>query len=123
MGEFASRRLGMSRLKRAPEKKGGWSSSGGGFKLSEVAFLLIILCILVLPAKGQPWSGSGTEGDPYLIEDADDMQAIGADWSYWGAHFKLTNDINLAGFTGNQFNIIGTGWDYPFTLRSEYDNK
>ncbi|MHC4573541.1 MAG: GLUG motif-containing protein [Planctomycetota bacterium] len=83
--------------------------------MSEAAFLLIILCVLVLPVKGQPWWGSGTEGDPYLIEDADDMQAIGTDWSYWGAHFKLINDINLAGFTGNQFNIIGTGWDHPFT--------
>jgi hypothetical protein len=80
-----------------------------------VALVLITLCIVVLPAKGQPWSGSGTEGDPYLIEDANDMQAIGADWSYWGAHFKLTNDINLAGFTGDQYNIIGTGWDHPFT--------
>jgi hypothetical protein len=47
------------------------------------------------------------EGDPYPIEDANDMQAIGADPNYWDAHFMLVNDINLAQFTGTQFNIIG----------------
>ncbi len=66
--------------------------------------LALRICLLV---QGQLWLGSGTEVEPYLIEDANDMQAIGADPNYWGAHFKLTNGVDLAGYTGTQFNIIG----------------
>lgn len=84
--------------------------------MEERTILLTVLGVLsiCLPAQGQPWSGSGIEGDPYLIEDANDMQAIGADPNYWDAHFKLVNDINLAQFTGTQFNIIGKEGK-PFT--------
>jgi formylglycine-generating enzyme required for sulfatase activity len=67
----------------------------------------IFLLVAVVPAWGQPWDGGGIEGDPYLIEDACDMQAIGADSGYWNAHFKLTANINLSAYTGTQFNIIG----------------
>lgn len=85
--------------------------------MKEKLSLLTILAVLSisLPAQGQPWLGSGTEGDPYLIENANDMQAIGADPNYWDAHFKLTADIDLSGFTGTQFNIIGkfVDWDHP----------
>ena len=84
--------------------------------MKERLFFLAVLAVLsiCLPAQGQPWSGSGIEGDPYLIEDANDMQAIGADPNYWNAHFKLVNDINLAGFTGTEFNIAGN-YDTRFT--------
>ncbi len=63
--------------------------------------------LVAVPAWGQPWDGGGIEGDPYLIEDACDMQAIGADSGYWSAHFKLTANIDLSAYTGTQFNIIG----------------
>jgi parallel beta-helix repeat protein len=36
------------------------------------------------------------------------MQAIGADANDWGKHFRLMADVNLAAFTGTQFNIIGS---------------
>jgi hypothetical protein len=76
--------------------------------MRQTLFLLVLTVFSVcLPARGQPWSGGGIEGDPYLIEDANDMQAIGAAPNYWGAHFKMVNDVNLAQFTGTQFNIIG----------------
>lgn len=77
--------------------------------MKEKLSLLTVLAVLsiCLPAQGHPWLGSGTEGDPYLIEDANDMQAIGADSNCWDAHFKLVNDINLADYTGTEFNIIG----------------
>jgi len=77
-------------------------------------FGVVIVCLFGLPAYGQPWLGSGTEGDPYQIWDACDMQAIGADANFWDAHFRLMADIDLAGYTGTSFNIIGT-WDEPFT--------
>jgi len=85
--------------------------------MKEKLSLLTVLAVLSisLPAQGQPWLGSGTEGDPYLIEDANDMQAIGADPNYWDAHFKLTADIDLSGFTGKDFNIIGKFVDWGHT--------
>jgi hypothetical protein len=68
-----------------------------------------------VPAAAQPWDGNGVEGDPYLIYDACDMQQIGADSVYWDAHFKLMADIDLSGYTGESFNIIGTSTLHRFT--------
>lgn len=52
-------------------------------------------------------SGAGTEGDPYLINTAEHMQEIGTHPEHWASHFKLMNDIDLAAYTGDSFNIIG----------------
>ena len=52
--------------------------------------------------------GHGIPGDPYLIYTAEQMNEIGATSGDWGAHFKLMNDIDLAGYTGTSFNLIGT---------------
>lgn len=75
---------------------------------------ILVLLGVSLAAQGQPWDGSGTAVEPYLIQDSDDMQAIGADSGYWNAHFKLTANIDLSGYTGTQFNIIGNH-DHEFT--------
>lgn len=72
-----------------------------------VVFLLVIACLFSLPALGQPWLGSGTAEDPYRIYDANDMNEIGANPDDWDKHFLLVADINLADYTGTQFNIIG----------------
>ena len=66
---------------------------------------------------GQPWLGSGVEGDPYQIWTAGDMQAIGGNSAYWDAHFELMADIDLSAYTGTSFNIIGyyLSGDNPFT--------
>ena len=84
---------------------------------SPINLLMIFaaLCFFVLPAQAAPWPGSGTEEYPYLISDANDMNAIGADDSYWGAHFKLTADIDLSSYTGTEFNIIGSDLYHAFT--------
>lgn len=76
-------------------------------KVRTIIALAIGVCALCSVVSGQPWDGNGVEGDPYLIYDACDMQAIGADSNYWDAHFVLCADINLAAYTGKQFNIIG----------------
>ncbi len=57
--------------------------------------------------SGPPWEGDGTAESPYLIYDADDMQAIGADPNYLDKHFLMKANIDMGGFTGSQFNIIG----------------
>lgn len=72
--------------------------------------VVVILSILTFSASafaGTYSGGSGTEADPYLISTAADMNAIGADANDWSSHFLLVNDINLAGYTGTEFNIIG----------------
>ena len=51
--------------------------------------------------------GSGTQANPYLIATAEQLNTIGMFWCDWDKHFKLVNNINLAEYTGTQFNIIG----------------
>ena len=52
-------------------------------------------------------TGSGTAADPYLICTAQQLNLIGLFICEWDRHFVLTNDIDLSGYTGTQFNIIG----------------
>ena len=72
----------------------------------------IIVCFLVSSAQAKYGGGTGYSDEPYLIYDANQMNEIGA---YSGVdsdrhkHFKLMADIDLSGFTGTEFNIIGTG--------------
>jgi len=60
-------------------------------------------------------SGSGTEADPYLIETAGQLNALGLDLSAW---FKLTNDIDMSSSVvwnhGRGWLPVGTSSD-PFT--------
>ena len=77
--------------------------------------ILFVICFFSLPAQAKYGGGSGTPEDPYLIYDASQMNAIGADSNEWHKHFKLMADINLSSYTGTQFNIIGINWVNPFT--------
>jgi hypothetical protein len=52
--------------------------------------------------------GTGEPNDPYLIRNAGQLNAIGAEPDDWDKHFKLTADVNLQEYTAEQFNIIGT---------------
>jgi len=77
-----------------------------------IAFLLAVCSGWAL--AGTYSGGTGEPDDPYRIATAEDMQAIGANPNDWDKHFILVNDINLAGYIGRQFNIIGN-FDIPFT--------
>ena len=60
-------------------------------------------------------SGSGTESDPYLIENAQQLAwlvyTVNWDYSRWtsGKYFLLTTDIDLGGSPDNQWIPIGAG--------------
>ncbi len=69
--------------------------------------LLIAVCFLSFPAQAQYGGGNGEPNDPYLIYTAEQMNAIGADANDWDKHFRLMADIDLAAYTGTDFNIIG----------------
>jgi len=87
--------------------------------------ILLIICCCGMVAQGKYGGGSGEPNDPYLIFDANHMQAIGADANDWDKHFKLKADIDLSPFDGNdgrpEFNMIGEyyyagAWvENPFT--------
>jgi hypothetical protein len=62
---------------------------------------------LVSSAQAKYGGGTGYPDEPYLIYDANQMNAIEAN-SDRHKHFKLMADIDLSGFTGTDFNIIGT---------------
>lgn len=59
--------------------------------------------------------GQGTVGDPYLIYTPEHMNEIGVRLGHWDSYFKLMADIDLSGYTGTSFNIIGNVNDGPFT--------
>jgi hypothetical protein len=63
------------------------------------AIVAFVLFLATASANAAPWTGSGTSDDPYQIWNAADLNAIGADPNYYGSHFKLMADINLAGIT------------------------
>ena len=67
---------------------------------------------VVLQVKYYPWSGNGTEDDPFLIETPEDLCALadhvnGSNTNYWGINvapshdcegqwFKVTNDLDFS---------------------------
>jgi hypothetical protein len=83
-------------------------------RLTIPLLVLLAVCFLVLPAQAKYGGGSGTAEDPYLIYDANHMNAIGADPNDWDKCFKLMEDIDLSGYEVEEFNIIGTEEYYPF---------
>jgi len=59
--------------------------------------------------------GSGTQDNPYLIYTAEQLNMIGRSLCDWDKHFKLMADIDLGGYEGDQFNVIGIGRNWAFT--------
>jgi len=77
--------------------------------------VLVVICSCSFSAQAKYGGGTGEPNDPYLIFDANQMNAIGADSNDWDKHFKLMADIDLSAYTETEFNIIGTYWRNPFT--------
>lgn len=72
---------------------------------------LSILVLLVFAQSaycGTYGGGAGTAEEPFVISTAEDMQEVGANPGDWSKHFILAADIDLSGYTGTSFNIIGS---------------
>jgi hypothetical protein len=82
-------------------------------KLITALLTYLAVCLLASPAKAKYSGGTGEPNDPFLIATAEDLNSIGLDPCDWDKHFKMTADINLADYTDEEFNLIGTG--IPFT--------
>jgi len=78
-----------------------------------ISLFLVMLYFSGLPVQAQYGGGTGEPNDPYLIYTAEQMNEIGLHEEDWDKHFKLMADIDLAGYTGTAFNIIGyyLAWD------------
>ena len=83
-------------------------------KAKRIRWLLAVL-FLTVPIQAQYGGGTGEPNDPYLIYTPEQMNAIGAEPNDWDKHFKLMADIDLSGYTGTDFNIIGNGLFPAFT--------
>jgi hypothetical protein len=57
--------------------------------------------------KRQGFDGSGAANDPYRIYTAAEMNSIGTDSNNLDKHFQLVDNIDLRGYTGTTFHIIG----------------
>jgi hypothetical protein len=57
--------------------------------------LLIAVCLVGLPAHAKYGGGSGTADDPYRIDTAADLIALGESPDDYDKHFVLTADIDL----------------------------
>jgi len=76
-------------------------------RLTITVLLLFYICFFSLPAQAKYGGGTGEPNDPYLIYTAEQMNAIGADSNDWNKCFMLMADIDLGGYVGTDFNIIG----------------
>ena len=69
-------------------------------------FAALFLCSLFTYAQ---LTGSGTEEDPYMIYDADDLNEIRDYVGVTNIYFKLANDIDLSAYSeGEGWEPIGT---------------
>ena len=60
--------------------------------------VIAMLCCVLAWSQTTTWSGSGTEADPYLIQDTNDFKRIDNGISgnfYAGKYFKQTADLNF----------------------------
>ncbi len=77
-------------------------------KIQWAICLFLVLYFYGLTAQAQYGGGSGEPNDPYLIYTAEQLNEIGLHEDDWDKHFKLMADIDLSGYTGTNFNIIGS---------------
>ncbi len=76
------------------------------------SILALAVVVLLAGLSGSVWAGTysggtGEPNDPYRIATANDLNDIGNHIEDLNKHFVMVNDINLADYSGAQFNIIG----------------
>jgi len=70
--------------------------------------MILIVCLVSACAFGAGYGGgSGSEGEPYQIWTAEQMNTIGLHPEDWDKHFILMKDIDMSGYNGIEYNTIG----------------
>jgi hypothetical protein len=80
---------------------------------SRIVLIIFLLFSTVGWAKYS--GGTGEPNNPYRIATPNDLNSIGLDANDWDKHFLMINDIDLSGYSGNQFNTIGMYDTAPFS--------
>jgi mucin-19 len=93
----------------------GWGYSGWwriheGFDYPHLAWEGTEGDIIIDPL---PWSGTGSEEDPFLISTATGLQTLGINPYVWDQHFRLT--VNIDASTLGYKDLIAIGFCLPFT--------
>ncbi|UCC21415.1 MAG: hypothetical protein JSW23_06240 [Planctomycetota bacterium] len=65
--------------------------------------------------------GMGTEGKPYLVYTAEELSTLGLVPCDLDKYFRLMEDIDLSGYTGDSFTIIG--YDFDNAFRGVFDGN
>jgi hypothetical protein len=68
---------------------------------------VLVLALVTGSTQGKYGGGNGTTEEPYLIYTAEQMNTIGTEPNDWDKHFKLMADLDLSGYRGDSFNLIG----------------
>jgi len=86
-------------------------------KLKQKAVVLssCVLCLFSQSLWAQYAGGTGTVDDPFLIATAEQLNTIDLHREHWNKHFKQIADIDLGGFTGEQFNRVSEYGSNPFS--------
>ncbi len=84
-------------------------------KRSTTILITILSFLISFQAFGKYSGGTGEPNDPFLISTPDDLNSIGLNSSDWDKNFLMINDIDLSGYSGNQFNTIGIYDTAPFS--------
>lgn len=85
-----------------------------GSRITQLFFVMFFISLVGL-SPGKYNGGTGEPNNPYLIETPNDLNSIGLNVEDFNKCFLMVADINLVGFTGEQFNIIGPNSTTPFT--------
>jgi hypothetical protein len=73
----------------------------------ELAGVVLLWGLAVNVSTAKYSGGTGEPNDPYRVATAEDLNDIGNHIEDFNKCFVCVNDINLADYTGTQFNIIG----------------
>jgi len=64
--------------------------------------------------------GAGEPDDPYQIWTGEEFNTIGLHPNRWSKHYKLMDDISMAGYSGGSYNLIGTSTSPNHTYGGEF---
>jgi hypothetical protein len=78
-----------------------------GRSLNRSRGFLLLLVAWSSVAWSQYGGGSGTETDPYRIDTAEQLAALGERRADWDKHFIVMSDIDLQDYDENNFHLIG----------------
>ncbi len=93
--------------------KAGSKTERGGERLHispgccPLVVALLLGCLPGAAVAATYSGGNGTSETPFLISTAEDFKAIGESPADWGKRFKLTQDIDLSGFSETNLHMIG----------------